>query len=212
MTRSASPLLELLLSFFGSTSQDIIEHLHGKLLKKYENQIDKVVNSKIYADIERKDCKQFVCICLCKLYKSRYKYNKNGKGDWDNVVRATIKRRVDDYRKKLLRYNNRYYTECRLSGGDTEYDIEVNESVSTDNDNNDQIEGLLKLVKSNEEFDEWDIELVETMIEMSEDDENFTIKNIMYWMGYRDCDRSKFSDSYNEFRQKMENHKDNFSV
>jgi len=117
---------------------------------------------------------------------------------------------VGDYRARLLRNQSRFITENRLSDDDRRYDIDA---IAVDGHTaiNSSLNLLLKVVLSGEEFNEFDIELINEMLELWHDGEEITDQNLAWRMGYEDQTKEFslfiFRKKIKEFRAKMQKHK-----
>jgi len=120
---------------------------------------------------------------IIKLYKNRFKYGS--KDDWVNVVKSTINRRVGDFRVRMLRQNERFITENRKTTDDKEYRVDdVGENKTESDDNKRILQSVIEIIRSGEEYDEFDEELLMEIISLHNQNKEATDANLLYYLGY----------------------------
>lgn len=195
-------------SFCGKT--DIEEKLLPEL-KKYERRIKQVARAHIFNVDDRLECEQMLRVEVCKLFKSKHKYRKNGgDSDWDQVVSSMLKRRAGDFRDRMLRDAGRYLTTNRLQDENgNDYDIDENadgvvphqsDSISI------LIEELIHVVDNCDEFTDFDKKFMQAIISNG-GGEKFNISKLKSKMVLSVDERTNYNDLTEDFFVKIRNYR-----
>jgi hypothetical protein len=156
----------------------------------------------------REDAEQFVILNLLKMYSKRYKYT-----DWDFVVKTAIRRKINDYFRGVYKKDNNLIFEIDII---KDYEENINNDIYVDKKKkNDKIEHLdyvkylFKRLNDysdlGKEFNEWEREYLEIIIELYEYDNDITNEDIMECMGLSVYDKPKFSIKQRNFNKKIKN-------
>jgi len=199
-------------NFFADCGKIGIQPKHEKLIKDNEDYIRARIRENIFNVDDARDCEQYVKIELCKLYKSRHKYNRHGSGDWENVCHSMIQRRVSDYRNRMLRNNERFVATNRLNDElGEEYNIEDNTSETCDHhimSHDFLLKELLEAVKSSKEFTDFDYRYLRAVSECCDgkirSDGSFAAESrIKAAMRLTKEERKQFNELVKIFREKL---------
>jgi len=85
----------------------------------------------------------------------------------------------------MLRQNERFITENRKTTDDKEYRVDdVGENKTESDDNKRILQSVIEIIRSGEEYDEFDEELLMEIISLHNQNKEATDANLLYYLGY----------------------------